>query len=154
MAHPSQNKKKWLRWIFIAIVAMALAGGAIFYYVMTAEFADTASEKPAYTISAMDLLTEFQQNDSAANKKYVEQILAVSGRVSEVEGIDTSATAKFVDSLTGSYLIFDFQSATSRQAAALQPGDSVTLKGSCSGSIYSRLRNAHMISFKRSVIIE
>lgn len=154
MAHPSQNKKKWLRWIFIAIVAMALAGGAIFYYVMTAEFADTASEKPAYTISAMDLLTEFQQNDSAANKKYVEQILAVSGRVSEVEGIDTSATVKFVDSLTGSYLIFDFQSATSRQAAALQPGDSVTLKGSCSGSIYSRLRNAHMISFKRSVIIE
>ena len=154
MAHPSQNKKKWLRWIFLAIVAMALAGGAIFYYVMTAEFADTASEKPAYTISAMDLLTEFQQNDSAANKKYVEQILAVSGRVSEVEGIDTSATVKFVDSLTGSYLIFDFQSATSRQAAALQPGDSVTLKGSCSGSIYSRLRNAHMISFKRSVIIE
>ena len=154
MAHPSQNKKKWLRWIFLAIVAMALAGGAIFYYVMTAEFADTTSEKPAYTISAMDLLTEFQQNDSAANKKYVEQILAVSGRVSEVEGIDTSATVKFVDSLTGSYLIFDFQSATSRQAAALQPGDSVTLKGSCSGSIYSRLRNAHMISFKRSVIIE
>jgi|694.fasta_scaffold56767_5 Tfp pilus assembly protein PilV len=154
MAHPSQNKKKWLRWIFLAIVAMALAGGAIFYYVMTAEFADTTSEKPAYTISAMDLLTEFQQNDSAANKKYVEQILAVSGRVSEVEGVDTSATVKFVDSLTGSYLIFDFQSATSRQAAALQPGDSVTLKGSCSGSIYSRLRNAHMISFKRSVIIE
>ena len=154
MAHPSQNKKKWLRWILIAIVAMALAGGAIFYYVMTAEFADTTSEKPAYTISAMDLLTEFQQNDSAANKKYVEQILAVSGRVSEVEGVDTSATVKFVDSLTGSYLIFDFQSATSRQAAALQPGDSVTLKGSCSGSIYSRLRNAHMISFKRSVITE
>jgi hypothetical protein len=154
MAHPSQNKKKWLRWIFLAIVAMALAGGAIFYYVMTAEFADTTSEKPAYTISAIDLLTEFQQNDSAANKKYVEQILAVSGRVSEVEGVDTSATVKFVDSLTGSYLIFDFQSATSRQAAALQPGDSVTLKGSCSGSIYSRLRNAHMISFKRSVITE
>ena len=154
MAHPSQNKKKWLRWIFLAIVALALAGGAIFYYVMTAEFADTTSEKPAYTISAMDLLTEFQQNDSAANKKYVEQILAVSGRVSEVEGVDTSATVKFVDSLTGSYLIFDFQSATSRQAAALQPGDSVTLKGSCSGSIYSRLRNAHMISFKRSVITE
>ena len=154
MAHPSQNNKKWLRWIFLAIVAMALAGGAIFYYVMTAEFADTTSEKPAYTISAIDLLTEFQQNDSAANKKYVEQILAVSGSVSEVEGVDTSATVKFVDSLTGSYLIFDFQSATSRQAAALQPGDSVTLKGSCSGSIYSRLRNAHMISFKRSVITE
>ena len=147
------NKKKWLRWILLAIVVMALAGGAVFYYVMTAQFADTTSEKPAYSISAMDLLAEFQQNDSAANKKYSEKIVAVSGLVSEVEGADTSATVKFVDTLTGSYLIFDFQSGASRQAAALQPGANVTLKGSCSGSIYSRLRNAHMISFKRSVII-
>ena len=148
------NKKKWFRWVLLAIVSMALVGGAVFYYVMTAEFADTASEKPAYTISAMELLAEFQQSDSAANKRYTEQILAVSGRVSEVEKADTSATAKFVDSLTGSYLIFDFQSGASREAATLQPGDSVTLKGSCSGSIYSRLRNAHMISFKRTVIIK
>ncbi|MFM8592239.1 MAG: OB-fold protein [Sphingomonadales bacterium] len=148
------NKKKWLRWILLAIVVMALAGGAVFYYVMTAQFADTTSEKPAYSISAMDLLGEFQQNDSAANKKYSEKIVAVSGLVSEVEGADTSATVKFVDTLTGSYLIFDFQSGASRQAAALQPGANVTLKGSCSGSIYSRLRNAHMISFKRSVIIQ
>ncbi|MFM8805751.1 MAG: OB-fold protein [Sphingomonadales bacterium] len=148
------NKKKWLRWILLAIVVMALAGGAVFYYVMTAQFADTSSEKPAYSISAMDLLAEFQQNDSAANKKYTEQIIAVSGLVSEVEGADTSATVKFVDTLTGSYLIFDFQPGASRQAAAIQPGANVTLKGSCSGSIYSRLRNAHMISFKRSVIIQ
>ncbi len=148
------NKKKWFRWVLLAIVSMALVGGAVFYYVMTAEFADTASEKPAYTISAMELLAEFQQSDSAANKRYTEQILAVSGRVSEVEKADTSATAKFVDSLTGSYLIFDFQSGASREAATLQPGDSVILKGSCSGSIYSRLRNAHMISFKRTVIIK
>ncbi|MFM8711536.1 MAG: OB-fold protein, partial [Sphingomonadales bacterium] len=114
----------------------------------------TSSEKPAYSISAMDLLDEIQQNDCAANKKYTEQIIAVSGLVSEVEGADTSATVQFVDTITGSYLIFDFQSGASRQAAAIQPGANVTLKGSCSGSIYSRLRNAHMISFKRSVIIQ
>ena len=154
MSQVNQNKKKWLRWVLLTVIVMALAGGAVFYYVMTAQFADTASEKPAYTLSAMDLLAEFQENDSAANKKYTEQIVAVSGLVSEVEGADTSATVKFVDTLTGSYLIFDFQSGASRQAAALQPGASVTLKGSCSGSIYSRLRNAHMISFKRSVIVE
>jgi flagellar basal body-associated protein FliL len=63
----SSTKKKWLRWLLLAIVAMAVAGGAVFYYVMNAEFADTSSEKPAYTISAMDLLAAFQQNDSAAN---------------------------------------------------------------------------------------
>ena len=73
----SSTKKKWLRWLLLAIVAMAVAGGAVFYYVMNAEFADTSSEKPAYTISAMDLLAAFQQNDSAANKKYTEQIVAV-----------------------------------------------------------------------------
>jgi hypothetical protein len=148
----TSTKKKWFRWLLLAIVAMALAGGAVFYYVMNVEFADTTSEKAAYTISAMDLLAAFQQNDSAANKKYAEQIVTVSGRVSAVQWADTSATVTFVDSLSGSYLIFDFQADASRQAGQLQPGDSVTLKGSCSGSIYSQLRKAHMISFKRSVI--
>jgi hypothetical protein len=150
----SSDKKKWLRWILLAIVAIAMIGAGVFYYVMTADFADTSTEKPAYSVTAMQLLTDFQQSDSLANKKYTEQILAVSGRVSEVERADTSATVKFVDTLTGSYLIFDFQSGASRAAASLQPGDSVTLKGSCSGSIYSRLLKTHMISFKRSVIME
>ncbi len=154
MSAPTQNKKKWLRWFLLLLLAVALTGGAVFYYVMTAKFDDTLTEKSAYTITATNLLAEFQQNDSAANQKYTEQILSVSGLVSAVEQADTSATVTFADSLTGSYLIFDFQSGASRKAATFKPGDSVILKGSCSGSIYSRLRKAHMISFKRAVIIE
>ena len=152
MSTSTSHKKKWLKWVLFAIVLMALAGGAVFYYVMNLTFSDTSSQKPAYTISAMELLNAFQQDDSAANEKYTEEILAVSGRVSAVEWADTSATVKFVDSLTGSYLIFDFQAGASAEAGKLQPGDSVLLKGSCSGSIYSQLRKVHMISFKRSVV--
>ena len=152
MKNTSSHKTKWIRWVLLAIVLIGLAGGAVYYYVMNMTFSDTASKKPAFTVSAMQLLTAFQQDDSAANEKYTEQILAVSGRVTEVEWADTSATVKFVDSLTGSYLIFDFQAGASAEAGKLKPGDSVLIKGSCSGSMYSQLRKVHMISFKRSVI--
>jgi hypothetical protein len=149
------TKKKggsWGKKILIAFAALFLIGGAGFWYIMNEEYADTTSVKAAYTVNALDLLQEFQQGDSAANKKYAEQIVTVNGRISEIETADTTANIKFTDTLTGSYVIFDFQSQHANDAKTLNVGDSVSLKGSCSGSIYSQLRKAHMISFKRAVL--
>ncbi|NCW88503.1 MAG: hypothetical protein EBV71_06415, partial [Chitinophagia bacterium] len=78
----------------------------------------------------------------------------VNGRISEIEAADTTVNVKFINDNTGSYLIFDFQSKDVAAARVLQAGDSVALKGSCSGSIYSQLRRAHMISFKRSTLLK
>ena len=152
MEATKKNSGSWGKKILIAFVALFLIGGAGFWYIMNEEYADTSSVKPAFTVNAMDLIQEFQQGDSAANKKYAEQIITVNGRISEIEAADTTANIKFIDTLTGSYVIFDFQSQHANDAKSLQVGDSVSLKGSCSGSIYSQLRKAHMISFKRAAL--
>ena len=142
----------WTKRILIVLAALLLLGGAMFWYLMNQKFGDTAEAKPAFTVNAMDLIGEFQQNDSLANKKYSEQIVAVNGRIAEIETADTTANIKFTDTITGSYLIFDFQAQHATAARNLKVGDSVSSKGSCSGSIYSQLRKAHMISFKRAAI--
>lgn len=152
MANMSSSKRNWLKWLLFGVILTVLLGGAAFWYVMNVTFDDTSSQKPAYTIAAMDMLREFQETDSAANKKYAEQIVVVTGRVTDTEAADTTVNIKFVDSLSGSYLIFDFQSSAVQQAKTIRPGDSIAIKASCSGSIYSQLRKAYMISFKRSVI--
>jgi hypothetical protein len=120
---------------------------------MNETFDDTASLKSAYTVNAQDLINAYQTNDSVANATYREQIITVQGRVTEVEAADTTVNIKFTDPFTGSYLIFDFQSQHVPDAKVVQVGDSVAIKGSCSGNIYSRLRRAHMISFKRSLLV-
>jgi hypothetical protein len=152
MEATKKNSRSWGKKILIAFVALFLIGGAGFWYIMNEEYADTSNVKAAYTVNAMELIQEFQQGDSAANKKYAEQIVTVNGRISEIEAADTTANIKFTDTLTGSYVIFDFQAQHANDAKSLQVGDSVSLKGSCSGSIYSQLRKAHMISFKRAAL--
>jgi hypothetical protein len=152
MEATKKNGGSWGKKILITFLALFLIGGAGFWYIMNEEYEDTSSVKSAYTVNAMDLLQEFQEGDSAANKKYAEQIVTVNGRILEIEAADTTANIKFIDTLTGSYIIFDFQSLHANEAKSLQVGDSVSLKGSCSGSIYSQLRKAHMISFKRATL--
>ncbi len=153
MADKSANKKGWIKKALIAILFIILLGGGAYLYIMNETFDDTASLKSAYTVNAQDLINAYQTNDSLANATYREQIITVQGRVTEVEAADTTVNIKFTDPVTGSYLIFDFQSQHVADAKVLQAGDSVAIKGSCSGNIYSQLRKAHMISFKRSVLV-
>jgi len=153
MTVKSANKKSWIKKALIAILFIILLGGGAYLYIMNETFDDTASLKSAHTVNAQDLINAYQTNDSVANATYREQIITVQGRVTEVEAADTTVNIKFTDPFTGSYLIFDFQSQHVPDAKVVQVGDSVAIKGSCSGNIYSQLRRAHMISFKRSLLV-
>lgn len=120
----------------------------------SATFSNTNSSRAEYTVNAIDLIREFAGNDSAANKKYTDKILLVNGRIAELEPADSSINVKFIDSASGSYAIFDFQAEDVAGAKKLAVGDSVSVKASCSGGIFSRLRKATVITFKRSAIIK
>ena len=127
---------------------------AIVWYIFNDKYADTAKRKATYTVNALDFIKEFEKNDSLANKKYTEQIIAVKGTVSEIEAADTTANIKFVDSTSGSYIIFAFQQQHMAEAKQLKEGDKVTIKGSCSGGTYSEILGTEYISFKRSAVNE
>lgn len=143
----------WKKKIAIGVgVGLVLAGGA-YWYIMNEKFEDTASTKADYTVNAAAFIEAFQAADSSSNAQYREKIITVQGRISEIEAADTTVNIKFINPTTGSYIIFDFQATNAGDAKILQVGDSVAIKGSCSGSIYSQLRKAHMISFKRSIVL-
>jgi Tfp pilus assembly protein PilV len=144
------NKGKYWRKILWGVLLVMILGGASAYFIFTQEFEDTSGEKAAYTVNAMDLIKDFQENDSLANAKYAEQIMTVNGRISETEQVDSSINIKMIDSLTNAYIIFAFQDLTT--AAALKEGDSVSIKGSCSGGAYSEILETESISFKRCVL--
>ena len=139
-------------WILIGPI-LAYGGYSIVKYQVENEtFSSTSNEKPAYTVNANELIQEFISSDSTANKKYTDKIIVVNGRISELEAADSTINVKFTDSTTGSYAIFDFQAADVAAVKKMAVGDSVSIKASCSGGIFSRLRQATVINFKRSAI--
>jgi hypothetical protein len=152
MSKPSK-KYPWRKRILIAVLLLAVAGATIYFYIATEKFADTTDRNAAYTVNAIDFLKEFQQNDSLANLKYREKIVTINGRVSELESPDTSTVnVKFADPSTGSFIIFAFQDTHLSEGKSLKVGDSVSIKGSCSGGVYSKILEVTKVDFKRAAL--
>lgn len=112
----------------------------------------TETVEADYTLTASDLLKDFLANDTAANKKYNEKMLEISGNASATElAPDSTGTIRFEDS-TGSYAIFPIEKKQYEIMKGIKAGDAVSVKGVCSGSIFSEILGTTSITFKRSII--
>lgn len=150
----------WRRNMFLAIIALLIgpfATWAAFAFVTNQEmnktFEGTESLKPDYTVNALDLIREVAGNDTASNRKYSGKILEVNGRITTVENAnDSTINIQMADTTTGSYVVFPFYNKTLEQVKTLQEGDSVSIKGAFTGSMYSEILETTIINFERNTL--
>lgn len=140
--------KKWL----IALFVLLLAGAAVVVYIFTEKFEDTGKVKADFTVNAADFIKEFKQDEKAANKKYTEKIIIVNGMVSEIKNADTTSNIIMKDINSGDYIIFSFQQQHVIESRQMKTGDSVSIKGSCSGGNFSEILGVESINFKRCAV--
>lgn len=152
MAEHLKEKNIWLKKILTILLVLAVIFAGVYWYVATEKFSDTKDKKADYTVNALDFIREFQQNDSIANKKYTDKIITVNGTVSEIEAADTTFNIKFIDTTTGSYAIFAFQQQHLAEVKTIKAGNTVSIKGSCSGGTYSEILETEFITFKRCTL--
>jgi hypothetical protein len=76
--------RKW-KIVLTAFIILALAGGGYGWFQYQKAPPDIRKEKGGVEITAVDLLKEFQQNETASNTKYVDKVLIVTGTVTEVQ---------------------------------------------------------------------
>ena len=151
-AYPVKNPAWKAAWLLVGPLLAFAAYSFGEKYVMGETHEKTEVVKTDYKIAAGSLISEFLANDTAANKKYMEKMLEVNGNVSAVDILpDSSATIKFADS-TGSYAIFSFDKEQMQDMKQVEAGQEITIKGVCSGSIYSEILGTTSISFKRSTL--
>lgn len=139
------------KFVHVGIILLVV-GAVATWFIATREFDDTTKQEAVFTVNAMDLIKEFQANDTIANKKYGEKIMTVKGRVSEFENADTTINIKMIDTLTEAIIVFAFQKENLIDVKKLKEGDSVSIKGSCSGGAYSDILETEFVNFKRCVI--
>ena len=149
---PVKKRRPWLKRILIGILVIVVILAGVYWYYATEKFSDTKTTKADYTVSAQDFIAEFNKDLKAANEKYADKIIVLNGKVSDVEAADTTVNIKFVDPATASYVIFAFQQQHVGEAKSVKQGDSISIKGSCSGGIFSQILETTAISFKRSTL--
>ncbi len=153
MADTKTKKRRWKKPLFIGGFIAVIAVAVIYWIVATEKFSDTSSRKAAYTVNALDLIHEFRQNDTVANKKYSDKIITVNGTVSDLEAPDsTTVNVKMTDTTTGDFIIFAFQEQHLDEGKTLKIGDHVSIKGSCSGGSLDGILQTIKIDFKRSAL--
>lgn len=120
----------------IAGVIAVLLGGLIAYKIYNKPHRDIAAERADYTVTADALFDEFEQDEPAANAKYLDNVVEVSGILEEI-GFNTDDipvyTLKAENAMIGG--ISATLESTEEHNADLQPGDGVIVKCRCTGKL-------------------
>lgn len=149
------SAQTWLRkivWIILGPIIVYSGFYEVSKYLENEKFEDTANTSSVYTVTATNLIKEFEANDSSANAKYREKIVTVNGNISAVElPNDSTVNVKFSNT-AGSYAIFPFHDGELAAAKKLKAGDSVSIKASCSGGVLSEILGIESITFKRCTL--
>ncbi|WP_309642154.1 OB-fold protein [Flavobacterium sp.] len=68
----------------IVVVILIIAATGLYFY-MYQDHRDIANEDASFSLTVKSLETEFSQNDSLANKKYLDKTIEVYGKISSLD---------------------------------------------------------------------
>lgn len=115
--------------IIIALVVIGAIGGGIGYYMFNKPLSSTMSMKADYSLEPGVLLAAFEEDEAAANTKYLDKVIEVKGQVQKIERAnDQIAVYLETDNLMSS-IIFQMEDT----GVEFEEGEEVTLKGICTG---------------------
>ena len=115
---------------------------------------DLGNVKADTKISAVNLIHEYETNDSASNQKYLGKIVEVAGNIKEIKADDNGFyTIVLGDTSSLSSVRCSMDSTHQKDAAKLVPGSSTTVRGSCTGFTKDELGLGSDVILNRCVII-
>ncbi len=119
--------------IIYILLAIACAGSAIGYYLWNKPQKDMQAAKADMAMDAAALFNEFNTDETAANAKYLDKTVAVSGKVKEATKTEDGTVKVSLE--TGSeFGVFCELDPLSQHARTEFPvGETVTFKGICTG---------------------
>ena len=119
--------------LLVMLVLMAIAAG-VGYYLYNKPAETTISSDADHTVSATELFAEFEQNEEAANSKYLNKVVAVTGKVSGLEPGANGATTVSLESGSDMFGV-TCEIADPAEGAGIKTGETITVKGLCTGML-------------------
>ncbi|MBX2906429.1 MAG: hypothetical protein KF744_10355 [Taibaiella sp.] len=113
--------------VVVLLAAIGVGTGIYLFY----KKPETVDDKKGIAVTAIELAKEFGANEQAANTKYLNKVIEVSGVVSETEQNQDGGLMVILD--TGDPMA-GVQCAMREKGIQVQKGKEMTIKGFCSGS--------------------
>jgi hypothetical protein len=117
--------------IFIALGLLALAVST--YLFINQPKKSTASRKAKFTVTAQQLLSEFESGEEAANAKYLDKVVLVEGTVSTVDAENGRTTIMLDTGNPLGRISCELSADESAKGVTLKENDTAKIKGICTG---------------------
>ena len=128
------SKKKFFLYSSLLIVIVIALVGMYIYKEYNRKHEDTAELKTNYTVSAADIIKDFETAQESAAKKYNDKIIMTSGFIKDILKDDRGFYLIMLgDTTSMSSVKCSMDSLHNSEAATLQKGTYATVKGVCAG---------------------
>lgn len=146
------KRKKIIRYTLLAILLIAAAAAIYIYKEYNRRHKDTARLKADYSLSATGLIKEFETNEAASNKKYLDKVVRVEGMVKALERDEKGFYSVILgDTSSMSSVRCSIDSVHGPEAAGVKKGNTLAIKGICTGFNADELLGSDVI-LVRSVL--
>jgi len=124
------------KYLLFAVLGLALIGAFSYFSFMNVPKASSKGKEVELSVTATELFQQFEQDEAASNTKYISKIIAVTGVIEEIEEDENDGVVLFLrtgDDFAG--VLCTLESTQKDKASSLKIGDSVTVKGVCTGML-------------------
>lgn len=126
--------KKYIKILIIGFILATLIGVLTWKFVINKEVADHKNAKSEYTLSMENLIKEAEKSDSALNRKYINKLIEVKGRIKNIVTDMKSTTIELGDSLSMSSVSCQMDERYSDELKQLKENEEIKIKGVYSGA--------------------
>jgi len=117
--------------ILIALILLAIIGAGYGYYIYNKPVASLEDQVADVAITADQLISEYENNESAANEKYLGKVVVVTGKITEITEEEGKKKVNLETSNPISAVICEMEE--NKKTEDLKAGDIIKVKGMCSG---------------------
>ncbi|NCT93849.1 MAG: hypothetical protein GXC72_05470 [Chitinophagaceae bacterium] len=123
--------KKWMKIVLVLGLVGLVTGGYIAYRIFTKPHRDVTAEK-GISMTAQALFDAFKTDENAANAKYLDQAIELSG---EVLDVSTNQDGQVIVNFKTNDPFFVINCTFKTPPGELKAGQVITFKGICTGYI-------------------
>lgn len=134
--------KKWKKILF-SLAAIGFIGVGFGFYLYTKKPADVRYLAANYQLSTNALLADFNKDETAANLKYLDKVIAVKGKIKEIkiEQATGQATVVLDSGDPMAAVTCSFYNEELASVKQLTEGTEITIKGKCTGKLMDVVLN-------------
>ncbi len=117
--------------IIIAVVVLFTLGAGVAYYMYNKPVASLESKKADVSVSADQILADYESDEKTANDKYLGKVVEVKGKVATITSEEGKHKVQLETSNPIALVICELEEG--KDALALKVGEDASIKGLCSG---------------------